>query len=157
MSEIKRVCIESPYAASETYTVQEHVHYAQRCMKDSLDMGEAPYLGHLLYTQVYDDAEPEERAVGIKAHLAWMGVADYVVFYVDAGVSRGMHEGFKRALELEKKTFLRTLHTRASAPLGFDIEAFLRDAADQLCRAQDVDLQHFRFVFEDGERFVMFR
>jgi hypothetical protein len=81
-----RVIIESPYAGD----VEKNVAYAKKCMLDSLDRGEAPFLSHLLYTQVLDDNIPEQRNQGIYAGLAWRFAADKHVFYIDYGKSEGM-------------------------------------------------------------------
>ena len=83
-----RVVILSPYSGD----VEANIAYARECLKDSLARGEAPFVAHLLYTQVLDDSVPEDRYVGMKAGLAWMnsGVVDAVVIYTDRGFSRGM-------------------------------------------------------------------
>lgn len=82
------VILESPFAGE----VEENVAYARRCLRDSLERGEAPIASHLLYTQpgVLDDDIREERTLGIDAGLAWRRVAERAVFYVDRGWSRGM-------------------------------------------------------------------
>jgi hypothetical protein len=85
-----RVVIESPFAAPTAAGVEVHRLYARRCMLDSLSRGEAPFLGHLLYTQVLDDNIPNERQRGIAAHLAWIAAAHRLVFYLDYGMSPGM-------------------------------------------------------------------
>lgn len=59
-------------------------------MLDCLNRNESPIVSHLLYTQVLDDTIPEERKLGIEAGLAWLGVADKHVFYIDYGYSSGM-------------------------------------------------------------------
>lgn len=87
MSEaMKRIIIESPYAGD----VEANVAYARRCMKDSLERGEAPFLSHLLYTQVLDDKVYDKRMTGIEAGLAWSSACDGVAVYLDRGVSPGM-------------------------------------------------------------------
>ena len=85
---MKLVVLESPYAGE----IGRNVDYARRCVKDSLERGEAPIASHLLYTQkgILDDSKPNERALGIDAGLAWLKVADLHVFYVDYGISPGM-------------------------------------------------------------------
>ena len=92
---MKRVVIESPYAGD----VAGNVAYAKRCVLDSLRRGEAPYASHLFFTQegLLDDDDPDERAAGIEAGLAWGASADEVAFYVDRGISRGMRQGFDAA------------------------------------------------------------
>ena len=98
---MKRVIIESPFAAANGHTVAEHEEYARRCMADSLARGEAPLASHLLYTQpgVLDDTDKEQRRLGMKAGFAWMGKADFVAVYEDFGISRGMFVGMNRAMK----------------------------------------------------------
>ncbi len=83
---MKLVVMESPYKGD----VERNVKYARQCMLDCLGRGESVIAGHLLYTQVWDDANPAQRAAGIKAHLAWVRRADMVVVYEDYGISEGM-------------------------------------------------------------------
>ena len=90
---MKRVVMESPYAGN----VEANVAYARRALLDCLQRGEAPIASHLLITQVLDDNDPDQRAAGIAAGVAWHGVADLVVFYVDRGMTRGMHEAWNAA------------------------------------------------------------
>jgi hypothetical protein len=90
-----RVVIESPYAGE----VEENVAYAKRCVLDSLKRGEAPYASHLFFTQpnLLDDGDPEERRLGIEAGIEWGKTADFVVVYVDRGISEGMRRGIEAA------------------------------------------------------------
>lgn len=89
------VIIESPFAGD----VEANVAYARRCLRDSLDRGEAPIASHLLYTQpgVLDDGNAGERNAGIEAGLAWGRMAAATVVYADRGVSPGMGLGIARA------------------------------------------------------------
>ena len=92
---MKRVIIESPYAAANGHTVAEHKEYARRCMADSLARGEAPFASHLLYTQpgILDDTDPEERIRGMEAGFTWGAFANLIAIYADFGISGGMREG----------------------------------------------------------------
>lgn len=87
---MRRVILESPYAGD----VEANVAYARACLRDCLERGEAPIASHLLYIQpgVLDDDNPEERALGIAAGLAWSDtfVCEGAVFYTDRGWSKGM-------------------------------------------------------------------
>ena len=99
---MRLVIIESPYAQNwRGISVDEHVSYARRALKDSLSRGEAPIASHLLYTQpgVLDDLVVEDRKLGIAAGLAWRRVAESAVFYADYGFSTGM----LAALELYRR------------------------------------------------------
>jgi len=92
---MKRVLIESPYAANKLFTVKQHEAYAKMALLDSLMREEAPIASHLLHTMVLKDEIPEERQLGIAAGLAWLGVAEQIVFYTDLGMSPGMAECMK--------------------------------------------------------------
>lgn len=85
---MKLVILESPYAGD----VYSNTSYARRCMRDSLQRGEAPIASHLLYTQegILRDEVADERQLGIQAGLAWRAVAECAVFYVGRGWSAGM-------------------------------------------------------------------
>ncbi|PPG03569.1 hypothetical protein C5E06_09840 [Pseudoclavibacter sp. RFBI5] len=89
------VVLESPYAGD----VEANLAYARACVADSLARGEAPIASHLLYTQpgILDDADPAERALGIAAGHAWIGVASKLVVYTDLGINRGMEAGIAAA------------------------------------------------------------
>lgn len=93
---MRRVIVESPYAGD----VEANETYAQRCMSDSLSRGEAPFLSHLLYTQVLDDTDATQRDQGIHAGFAWRSAADATIVYVDRGVSLGMEYGIEAAYRL---------------------------------------------------------
>ena len=95
---MKLVMIETPLMAKGERTVNMNLDYARKCMKDSLEKGEAPFAMHLLYTQVLDDTIPEERKQGMTCGLAWLLRADAVILYCDYGVSSGMKDAYKKAL-----------------------------------------------------------
>lgn len=77
--------------------IDRNVRYARRALLDSLERGEAPYASHLLYTQVLDDATPEQRQHGLEAGWAWQSVVDAVVVYTDWGISAGMQAAIDSA------------------------------------------------------------
>ena len=101
------VIIESPYAGD----IERNIEYARKCIKDSLDRGEAPIASHLLYTQpgILDDDIPEERDLGIEAGLAWRQVAEAHVFYIDYGISEGMEYAMKYAYDSKVQKEIRTI------------------------------------------------
>lgn len=92
---MRRVILESPYAGD----VEENTRYAQLCVADALNRGDAPIASHLLYTQpnILDDTLVEERNKGIDVGLSWAQVADATVVYTDRGITSGMKYGIKRA------------------------------------------------------------
>lgn len=92
----KRVIIESPHAGN----VERNESYARACMLDSLWLGEAPLASHLLYTQVLDDADAQQREVGIESGFAWHEAAELVAVYEDLGISSGMTRGIEWATKM---------------------------------------------------------
>lgn len=104
---MKKVIIESPYAGD----VEKNVNYARKCIKDSLNRGEAPIASHLLYTQpgILDDNKPDERKLGIEAGLEWLSVADVHAFYIDLGWSIGMERALTKASAEGKTVEMRKL------------------------------------------------
>jgi hypothetical protein len=105
---MRLVILESPYAGE----VEANLEYARAALRDSLERGEAPIASHLLYTQpnVLNDDNPHERQWGIDAGLAWRGVADATVVYMDRGISKGMHYGMMRAASEGKPVECRTIN-----------------------------------------------
>jgi len=102
------VIIESPYAANKQRSIAEHVVYAQQCLRDSLDRGEAPFASHLLYPGALDDAILNDRLLGIHAGYEWGARADLIAFYTDYGWSGGMllaqehYEKIRRPIEFRR-------------------------------------------------------
>jgi len=90
------VAIESPFGGA----VEENTRFARLCLLDSIHRGEAPFAGHLLYTQVLADANPTERELGIRSHLAHVQRSQRVAVYEDLGVSIGMDRAVELATEL---------------------------------------------------------
>jgi hypothetical protein len=104
---MRLVILESPFAGD----VARNIAYARRCVRDSLQRGEAPIASHLLYTQegILDDNNPVERALGIDAGLAWRTVAEASVVYTDHGISSGMRYGIAAATAAGRPVEYRSL------------------------------------------------
>jgi len=100
-----KVIIESPYAGD----IKANTEYLHRCVIDCLVRGESPYASHGFFTQFLDDDKPDDRALGIKAGLAWAEAADKVVVYVDNGISKGMRYGIEAHEKAGRRIEYRTL------------------------------------------------
>jgi hypothetical protein len=96
--------IESPFSGDQVLNIQ----YARRAMRDSIQRGEIPYASHLLYTQVLNDDEPTERALGMAIGQQMLRIIAAGVFsnstfgavcavYDDLGLSPGMKQGIEWA------------------------------------------------------------
>ena len=105
MKKPRLVVLESPYAGD----VNKNVAYARKAMLHALELGEAPFAGHLLYTQVWDDKDPAQRAAGIAAHCAWIDACEWVVAYCDLGISKGMQAAMDYAEKIGKPVVRRAI------------------------------------------------
>ncbi len=96
---MRRIVIESPFAAKTPALIEARVAYARRCVRDALKRGDAPIASHLLFTQpgILKDEIPAERSLGMRAGFAWTAVAEAVVVYIDHGISAGMKAGIAQA------------------------------------------------------------
>jgi hypothetical protein len=103
--EMVRVVVESPFAGD----VALNKFYAEFCVKDCLQRGEAPFASHLFFTQVLDDGNTKERQLGIKAGFKWGEVADKTVVYTDLGISKGMQDGINEARRRGREVINRTI------------------------------------------------
>ncbi|MHB8271999.1 DUF7768 domain-containing protein [Bradyrhizobium sp.] len=91
------------------------MQYAKAAMLDSLRRGESPLASHLLWPGILDDANPEERAAGIAAGLAWGCCAEATVVYGDRGISPGMVQGIARAHDEGRPVEHRRLYSAPGA------------------------------------------
>ena len=91
-----RVVVESPL----TGNFARNQRYARLCAIDCMRKNEAPFASHLLYTQLLNDATPEDRKLGMECGFAWGESAELCAVYVDLGVSGGMREGILRATKI---------------------------------------------------------
>jgi len=94
---MKRVIVESPFAASTMEGLQDNVQYGREALRDAIDRGEAPFASHLIYPMVLDDNDPLDRHLGLSLGREWMAQADLVAVYVDRGISPGMEQGIASA------------------------------------------------------------
>ena len=109
-----RVYVASPFKGATVEETRQNIVYARLCMLDSLERGEAPYLSHLLYTQVWAETD-ELRDAGLRAGDAMREACDLVALYTDLGVTPGM----QRALDATPfgKSVGRNVHFRTAKAL----------------------------------------
>lgn len=103
------VILESPFKGANEQEFERNVLYAQFCVLDSLQKGEAPYASHLLYTQVLNEHDPAQRTFGIDAGLEFGTVCSKSVVYTDLGISSGMQKGIDHAIRHGRDVQMRTL------------------------------------------------
>lgn len=103
---LRRVIIESPFAGE----AEANRSYLIECLRDSLARGEAPFASHQMYPGALYDHIPAQRQLGIAAGLAWWPVADFVVFYLDRGLSPGMTQALVKCRRESIVHSFRSLH-----------------------------------------------
>ena len=95
---MKRVFICSPFRGGPA---QRRLHDAwlRLLCAQALAQGHAPFAPHGFYPGLLDDADPEQRAAGILAGMAWLEACDEV-WALRAPVTEGMRAEIRRAEEL---------------------------------------------------------
>jgi len=109
---MKRVVIESPYAADTEEGIDLNEAYGELAMHDCLvNYNESPYASHLLYTRrfVLRDDVPSDRKLGIEAGFFWRNVAQDTIFYQDLGMTKGMLLGIEDCRKKDKPLAVRRL------------------------------------------------
>lgn len=123
---MKRLIVESPFKATETYSVEENIAFARKVCRHALLLGYSPYASHLFFTQpgLLDDDLPNERRLGIDAGLVWsVGVGDvWFALRSDEKLSVGMTYAANRHRMREAKVQFR-IYSPEGEFLRFTTEA----------------------------------
>ena len=93
----KKIYVASPYAGNVAKNVAAAVRYCRKVIDD----GYMPVAGHLLYPQILDDNDPEERDLGLLFGLALLRTCDEV--WVFGTVSDGVEKEVEEAKRLKKR------------------------------------------------------
>lgn len=99
------VVVESPFGAPCDWTVELNKAYARACLRWCLLNGLVPLASHLLYTQMLDDRDANERMIGIEAGLTVNAHAVATLAFCDRGVSRGMVLGIRRSMQEQRPVY----------------------------------------------------
>lgn len=96
---MKRVIIESRYAGD----IEANLRFARLSCLYALSAGFSPYASHQFFPQMLNDDLPAERAIGIKAGLAWSDVLapdDEVWFCIPQAQAQYGQEAFSSGMLL---------------------------------------------------------
>lgn len=93
----RKVYVASRYAGDVEKNVALAISYCRRVM----DAGYMPVASHLLYPQILNDNDPDERELGLLFGLALLRMCDEV--WVFGEVSEGMAREIEEARRLNKK------------------------------------------------------
>lgn len=91
------VFICSPYAGD----IKQNTENAQRYMKIAVEKGAIPFAPHLLYPQVLDENDPNQRELGIFFGMVWLGKCDELWVFgetISSGMAREISKAEKRRM-----------------------------------------------------------
>lgn len=120
---MKLIYVASPYAGD----VEGNTVFAKKACRHVMEQGHAFFAPHLLYPQLLDDTDPQERQAGLDMGLAMLPKCDELWCYGDH-ISSGMHMEIEEANRLvipvlrvweQNGTFIMSepqKHTVAEAP-----------------------------------------
>jgi hypothetical protein len=92
---MKFICVASPYAGD----VKKNIAFAKQACRYVMEQGHAFFAPHLLYPQLLDDANPQERQSGIDMGLAILSRCDELWVCGDR-ISPGMAQEIEQAKTL---------------------------------------------------------
>ena len=92
---MKLIYVASPYKGD----VQKNIEYAKEACRYVLNQGNAFFCPHLLYPQILDDNNPEERRLGINIGKEFLVKCDELWAF-GGHISHGMFEEIEFAKEI---------------------------------------------------------
>ena len=92
----RKIYVASKYAGDVEKNVKNAIAYCRRV----IEQGHMPLASHLLYPQMLDDTNPEERKMGQMFGMALLGICDEV--WVFGEISSGMAEEIREAKTMKK-------------------------------------------------------
>ena len=97
--ERKLIYVASPYGAPDQDGIDANLLFVKEAGRAVIAAGHTPVIVHLVYPALLDDAVPEQRALGIQMDFQLLDNCDVLAYYVHKGVSNGMDQEIRRALE----------------------------------------------------------
>lgn len=92
---MKLIYVASPYAGD----VEKNIAFAKRACRYVMEQGHAFFAPHLLYPQILDDTDPEERKAGMKFGIRILEICDELWVCGDR-ISTGMEMEIELAKQL---------------------------------------------------------
>ena len=92
---MKLIYVASPYAGD----IEQNTEFTKRACRHVMKEGHAFFAPHLLYPQLLDDSNPQERQLGLEMGLAMLPRCDELWCYGNH-ISLGMHLEIEKAVRL---------------------------------------------------------
>ena len=101
---MKLIYVASPYQGD----IKKNIEYAKQACRYALNEGNAFFCPHLLYSQILDDNNPEERRLGIKIGKEFLAKCDELWAF-GGHISQGMFEEieFARVIGIPIKRIMK--------------------------------------------------
>lgn len=99
------VYLASPYSGN----VERNTAYLRDAIRHSVSLNESPYASHRMLTDALDDGNANEREIGQCAGLTYISLVNFIVVYIDLGISSGMKAEIDFANSKNKLVILRCL------------------------------------------------
>lgn len=93
----KKVYVASKFSGDEAKNTKAAISYC----REVIDQGYLPVASHLLYPQILDDHDAEEREIGLQFGMALLAVCDELWVFGD--ISPGMEREIQEAERLKKR------------------------------------------------------
>lgn len=92
---MKLIYVASPYAGD----IEQNTEFARKACRHVMNEGHAFFAPHLLYPQLLNDSNPQERQAGLDMGLAMLPRCDELWCYGDR-ISHGMHLEIEEAVRI---------------------------------------------------------
>ena len=92
---MKLIYVASPYAGD----IEQNTAFARKACRHVMNEGHAFFAPHLLYPQLLEDSNPQERQLGLDMGLAMLPRCDELWCYGDR-ISHGMHLEIEEAVRI---------------------------------------------------------
>lgn len=88
--EKKPVVLIGAYIAEDPAMITKYERYLKKCMRNSVDRGEAPYCGSLINYKILNYKNPIERDMGIMMDVSFLEKIKIMRVYIDMGITPAM-------------------------------------------------------------------
>ena len=105
----KLVIVEVPFSVEDPALMTRYLNYSKKCIKDSFNRTEAPFLSHILYSGSLNFKVQNEKEIGFVSHASWLVVADLIAVYIDYGITPEMQVAINIAKIRSKKVEYRSI------------------------------------------------
>lgn len=116
MKQPRLIFVCSPFRATATRSLGQHIDYAKAACRAVFEEGDHPFAPHLLYPSFLNDHNADHRRWGIEAGLTILSACDQLSVFNELGVSSGMQQEIDFATQRTIPVVFRNLKAISPAP-----------------------------------------